>query len=472
MNRGAIALRFAVQEEDSHMNYRDLDLDFYSMLLEEPDKYERDYCEVKEQVANSTAIYRGKPVPFLLHPMLWTERDVQAFQDISTKIISITDKVTDAYLSSPDFRQLFGYSELAEKLILREKGYARNTPIGRFDLFYEDPEHFYFCEINTDGSSAMNEDNEIGRILLQSHAVQDFSKKYRIEGFELLDSWVTQLLRYYEEWGGEGVPNVAIVDFKESATSSEFQVFQKKLRERGCACEIVDPRDVCLRDGVMYAGDFRIDLVYRRLVTFELLERVEEIPVFLEAYLANCFCCVGEIRSQVIHNKRSFAVLHSEEAGAFLTESEREFVQRHIPKTEVLTSEESLLKKVRDNRERYVLKPSDKNASQGVLIGMDLTDSEWREKVDACAGRDYLLQDFCPPVLRKHSVFEDGEWRLKEFGSVVGLFIYDGRFQGIYTRVSSQLLISGISDYYTLPNMCCRKIGESEDVGDENKQSS
>ena len=437
------------------MNYRDLDVEFYEMLLKKPEKYADDYIRAKEKVSQSTAIYRGKPVPFLLHPMFWTKEDVCAFEEISRNIISITDKVTEAYLTDRDYRQLFHYSDLAEKLILRTPSYFRNTPIGRFDLFYEDAEHFHFCEINTDGSSAMNEDNTIGKILAESEAVRDFSKRYRIHGFELMDSWVTRLLRYYQEWGGAGVPNVAIVDFKESATSSEFQVFQKKLRDRGCLCEIVDPKEVHLHEGKMYAGDYRIDLVYRRLVTFELLERAEEIPTFIEAYLRNCFCCVGEIRSQIMHNKRSFAVLHLPETAALLSPTEREFVERHIPKTEVLSEDEKRLQRIKENREKYVLKPSDKNASQGVVIGPDVSESEWRRKVEDCAGKDYLLQEFCPPVLRQQSVLEDGVWKLKEFGSVVGLFIYDGHFQGMYTRVSSQLLISGISNYFTLPNMCC-----------------
>lgn len=437
------------------MNYRDLDAEFYEMLLKKPERYAEDYVHAKDKVSRSTAIYRGKPVPFLLHPMFWMEEDVNAFQEISRQIISITDKVTKAYLIDPEYRKLFRYSDLAEKLILRTPGYFRNTPIGRFDLFYEDREHFYFCEINTDGSSAMNEDNEIGRVLLESKAIKDFSKKYRIQGFELMDSWVNQLLQYYEEWGGVGVPNVAIVDFRESATSSEFQVFQEKLRKRGYLCEIVDPRDVHLQKGKMYAGDYRIDLVYRRLVTFELLERAEEISTFIEAYLRNCFCCVGEIRSQIMHNKKSFVVLHLPETTGFLTSKEREFVERHIPKTEILTNDEKCLQQIKENRKKYVLKPSDKNASQGVVIGSDVSEAEWKRNVDLCVGKDYLLQEFCPPVLRQHSILEDGVWKLKEFGSVVGLFIYDGHFQGMYTRVSSQLLISGISNYFTLPNMYC-----------------
>ncbi|NLM07010.1 MAG: hypothetical protein GX219_08855 [Tissierellia bacterium] len=432
------------------MNYRDLDEKFINMLKDNPSKYLKDYLLAEEKVSRSTAIYKGEPVPFLLHPMMWTREDVDAFEKISKRITGITDKITDRYFKDSDYRKVFGYSEDAERLILRKKGYERNVPIGRFDIFYESPENFYFCEINTDGSSAMNEDNTIGRILTESEAFKDFSKDFKLTGFELIESWVDKLLYFYKEWGGKGKPNVAILDFKTSATSSEFQVFKESIEARGFNCEIVDPVDTEYRDGGLYYGNYKIDLVYRRLVTFELLERIDEIGEFINAYMDNVFCSVGEVRSQIMHNKESFRVIRKEETMSFLDEEERDFVLNHFPETERLTRDEGLIKKLIGEKDNYVLKPSDKNASQGVFIGKDTKKEDWERAVRE--GEEYIYQGFITPVRRNHGVLENGRLEVASLGYIVGLFIYDGAFQGIYTRVSHNDLISGITDYYTLPN--------------------
>ena len=63
------------------------------------------------------------------------------------------------YLKNPSYRKLFPFSRKLEELILIPNGYQSLLPIARFDIFYnEENGNFKFCEINTDGTSAMNED--------------------------------------------------------------------------------------------------------------------------------------------------------------------------------------------------------------------------------------------------------------------------------------------------------------------------
>ncbi len=92
-------------------------------------------------------------------------------------MISITNKITNRYIEDKEFRKKFGFPKLIEDLIQIDNGYDINVPIGRFDIFYKDYDNFKFCELNTDGSSAMNEDNTIAKILLESKALNDFRKK-------------------------------------------------------------------------------------------------------------------------------------------------------------------------------------------------------------------------------------------------------------------------------------------------------
>ncbi|WMM24966.1 glutathionylspermidine synthase family protein [Tissierella sp. MB52-C2] len=441
------------------MNWKEVNDNYIDLIKSNPEKYEKNYRLTMEKVANSTAIYKGKPVPFLYHPMFYTEKDIENFNKIGNTLMSITNKVTNRYLESKEFREKFEFSPLLEELILVDNGYDINVPIGRFDLFYKDEDNFKFCELNTDGSSAMNEDNTIGNILLQTEGLKDFSKKYNLSLFELIDRWVDDSISIFKQWNEEiEKPNVAIVDFTESGTSKEFEVFKAAFTKKGYNTIIADPRDLKYRDGGLYFEDSKIDMVYRRIVTFELIEKADEIPDFIEAYKNKAFCSIGSIRSQVVHNKIIFKILHDEDTLEFLSEEEIEFVKKHIPITGLFKGDISVYDEVLNNKDKYIMKPLDLNASQGVYAGRDLTQEQWKERLDQSFNKDYLYQEFFIPFTREHIIFEDKKIKVEDFRSIVGLFMYKERFAGIYTRIGKNNIISGVTDYYTLPNILVKNI--------------
>ena len=441
------------------MNWEKINDEYIDLVKEDPKTYEEDYKLLKERVKNSTAIYKGEPVPFLYHPMFFTEEDIENFKYIGDTLISIGDKITEKYLESSEFREKFQYPKKLEELILIDHGYDINIPIGRFDLFYQDKNNFKFCELNTDGSSAMNEDNTLGRIILESKAMEKFGEKYSFENLELIHKWVEDIIQIYNEWDGktEDKPNIAIVDFIESGTSEEFKVFKEAFEEKGYNIIIEDPRNLDYRDGKLYSGDFRIDLVYRRIVTFELLDKWDEIPDFIEAYRNKAFCSVGSIKSQIMHNKIIFKILHDRDTLEILSEEERNFVEKHIPYTGLFTGSQETYDRVLNYKDRYIMKPLDLNASRGVYAGRDMSQEEWAKRLSDSFNKDYIYQEFFVPFKREHVVFHDGEISVEEFGSILGLFIYNEKLAGMYTRVGKESIISGLTSYYTLPNIVVSK---------------
>ncbi len=436
------------------MDWQDINREYIDLVKSKPRSYYDDYGKMKEMVANSTAIYKDKPVPFLYHPMFFTQKDIDNFNKIGDTLISITNKVTKRYIESEDFRRKFQYPKLLEDLILIDNAYDINVPIGRFDIFYKDKDNFKFCELNTDGSSAMNEDNAIANIMLQSKSIEDLSHKYDFYNLELIDKWVDDIIEIFKGYNRKiENPNIGIVDFIESGTSEEFKVFKEAFEKKGYNTIIVDPRNLKYRDGGLYAHDYKIDLVYRRIVTFELIEKADEIKDFIEAYKDGVFCSVGSIKSQIMHNKIIFKILHDEDTLEFLSEEEGEFVKNHIPETGLFRDNNEVYEMVLNNKDRYIMKPLDLNASQGVYAGRDLSQSQWEDRLKESWDTDYLYQEFFTPFKREHIVFKDGNMNIEEFGSVVGLFIYNEKFAGIYTRAGKESIISGLTSYYTMPNI-------------------
>lgn len=428
--------------------------EYIDIIKRDVDKYYDDYEKAIEAVANSTAIYKGEPVPFLYEPIFYTQSDVERFNEIGRILISITNKVTQKYIESPEYRKKFGYSKLLEELILVDQGYDINVPIGRFDIFYGGNDDFKFCEFNTDGSSAMNEDNTLARILLQSKAIKKMREKYDIEYFELIYKWVDESIDIFKKYNKAiSRPNVAIVDFKESGTPYEFEEFKKAYIKRGYRAEIVDPRELKYIDGKLYYEDMNIDMIYRRIVTREFIEKSSEISDLIEAYRDGAVCMIGSMKSQIMHNKIIFKILYDEDTLEFLADEERNFIKKHIPYTEEFKGSRSVYEKVLNHKDEYILKPKDSYGSKGVYAGKDFTYEDWSKKLDEVFGKDYLFQEFFEPYKTKFVVFEDGELKIKEFGTITGLFLYNEKFVGLYTRVGENSIISGLHGYYTVPNL-------------------
>jgi len=415
--------------------------------------YELDYLETIEKVSQSSAIYKGKPIPFLYHPMFFTEADINQFKAITKTLMSIGNKVINAYLTSASYRLKFNFPPLLEELILKDQGYKTNIPIGRFDLFYHEGD-FMFCELNTDGSSAMNEDNTLANILLDTKAIQKMKENYDIDYLNCIEPLVDESINLYHEFSkNEQEPTVAIVDFNESATTTEFYEFKKVYENKGYKTFICDVRDLKYTNGKLYYHDNQIDLVYRRLVTRELIDRSDEIIDFIEAYKDQAVCVVGPIKSQILHNKIIFKILHDEDTLHFLSHDEKQFVKKHIPITKQFQGESDTFLEVLENKDRYIIKPCDLYGSRGVYAGLDFNQIEWEEKLKDAFNNDYLYQEYFHPYEREFVEFDNHQIKVSPFKCITGLFVYNEKFAGLYTRIGKNHIISGLHEYYTIPNL-------------------
>src|SRR5437588_13047327 len=92
------------------------------------------------------------------------------------------------------------------------------------------------------------------------------------------------LVDAYQQWAGRReAPRVAILDWREVPSYSEFMMFAEYFKSQGLECIITDPREVEYRNGRLMAGDFPITLIYKRVLLSELVERGGLVPPVLHA---------------------------------------------------------------------------------------------------------------------------------------------------------------------------------------------
>ncbi len=434
---------------------------------------EADYASARkalDYIQNSTAKYHGRCVRTLYIPKLFRETDIRIFEQGITVLYGIFEKVMKAYYEDAEYRKLFGFDKRLEELILRERTYTSSIPIARIDIFYnEETKAFKFCEFNTDGTSAMNEDRELNHALRLTRAYREFTKKHEVYTFELFDTWVEEFLKIYEEFAaytkkkgsGEGkTVQVAIVDFMENATEQEFRIFKERFEKRGIRAEIAEIRDLRYTNGKLYTKDgLLVDAIYRRAVTSDIMKHYEEVTALLQAVKEGAVCLIGEFRTQIVHNKILFQILHEEKTKRLLTKEEQEFVSAHVPFTGKLQTGKFDYDDVIRNKNNWIIKPEDSYGSQGVFAGVEYGEKEWKEKVDSCVNTQYLLQEFCTPYETLNlDLMQEKNAEYMNYSNLTGMFVYNGKFRGIYSRISKSEIISTQYSEMALPTVVVKEI--------------
>ena len=432
----------------------------YKELLQGRSNYYDDFQRLYKKLEASNAYYRGDVIPFLYHPFFFEQQEWEKLEGVVETLNQIINKVINKYLNDEEFRKAFGFSKQLEELILVEPGYSCPLPMARFDIFYYEPGRIKFCEFNTDGSSGMAKTNILERFFLQSRGVERLQTdyKYKLSYPELINSWIDELLNNYYEFVGRRDPHIVILDFEDSGMRGEFLEFKQTMQQRGLAVKIADPRQLEYRQNELYYDDFRIDLIYRRAVTRDLMNYYDEIDDLLLAYKDHAVCVVGPFKSHIIHDKILFAILRDEEKTDFLTDTERRFINHTIPYTvEVNPEDEKQLDYLLENKDNLVLKPKDNYGSAGVMIGQDISSSKWKKKVDN-VDNSYLAQEFLELPKKELAVFnQKGKLTFQPYKFILGLFSYQQNLQGIYTRADQKNVIASSTGCVTLPNFIVKR---------------
>lgn len=79
----------------------------------------------------------------------------------------------------------------------------------------------------------------LNQAIAMNPAHQTMRERHEFSAFELYDSWVETFLSIYRTYeNAVKHPHVAIVDFLENASITEFEEFQRRFEKAGISCEI------------------------------------------------------------------------------------------------------------------------------------------------------------------------------------------------------------------------------------------
>jgi uncharacterized circularly permuted ATP-grasp superfamily protein len=252
------------------------------------------------------------------------------------------------------------------------------------------------------------------------------------------------------DWGGSASPpQIAIVDWEDVPTWSEFEILQARFEKMGVPTVIADPRELEFDGNKLVAHDKKIDLVYRRVLINDIVAKPTECAALLKAYTANAVCVANTFRCKIPHVKAFFAVLTDEQNGALFSYDERELIRRHIPWTRVVADVKTshygepveLLAFAGRERENLVLKPSDEYGGSGVTLGWETDEAAWDTAIGhALSAKNgaWIVQERIP--IRREVfpyIAEIGKVDYRDMLVDFAPYLFRGKVCGFLTRLSA-----------------------------------
>ncbi len=301
---------------------------------------------------------------------------------------------------------------------------ARGVELGAF--------YGYDFHLNSDGAHLIEINTNAGGGFLNALLI-DSQREAGLYGEPAAEENLGQqfLDMFRNEWrlarGDLPLATVAIVDEKPETQYlyPEFLLAQRMFEGAGIAANIADPSAFEVRDGALYIGNQKIDLVYNRLTDFSL----DRHPRLRQAYLEN-FAVVTPSPANYARyaDKRNLAWLTDAQGLRALGASEADIatLQAGIPQTLIVKPEmeESLWQE----RKQWFFKPNTGYGSKGAYRGEKLTKRVFGEIMQG----DYVAQRLAPPGERKICIGEAAAEMLKYD---VRCFVYGGNIQLVAARL-------------------------------------
>ena len=273
--------------------------------------------------------------PFL-RPFFLSSQDENRVREVAELIARLGERVVAQALADPALLAQVGPSPDEERLARIPPRYKTSSTASRLDAFLL-PNSLQFAEYNAESPAGPGYAETLAGVFRTLPVMERFAEHYTLRQFPLIEQLLAALLASYREWGGTASPPViAIVDWREVPTWSEFEILQARFEKMGVPVVLADPRDLDFNGKALSANGKKIDLLYRRVLINDIVARPDECAALVKAYEANAVCVANTFRCKIPHVKAFFAVLTDERNGSLFSLDERELIRRHIPWTRVV----------------------------------------------------------------------------------------------------------------------------------------
>jgi hypothetical protein len=402
--------------------------------------------------------------PFL-RPFFLDAADELRVRGVAEMLWTLGERVAGEAAATPQMLADLALSEDEIRLARIDPGYATTSTAARADAFIL-PDSLQFAEYNGESPAGAGYSQGLAQLFDGEPLMAGFREQFDARFARPVEALLEALVASYREWGGTASPpRIAIVDWREVPTFSEFEILRDAFTALGVPTVICDPRDLEYHESSvgsasfvgsdfsrtrtgLYANGERIDLVYRRVLINDIVARETECRALLDAYRSRTVCVANTLRCKIPHKKAFFAILTDERYSGLFSTEERAMVRRHVPWT-ALVEERSvtvdgraldLLPHLRAQREQFVIKPNDEYGGTGVTLGWETSEAGWDAAITrAIAERDrgWVAQQRIAVRRELFPVCDETGVTQRDMLVDFAPYIFRGKLAGYLTRLSA-----------------------------------
>ncbi len=386
--------------------------------------------------------------PFL-RPFFLAAADAGRIRSAAETIAMLGERLARVAMDSPRLFRDLGVTEAEAPLIRMDPGYMTASTASRLDAFLL-PDSIRFAEYNAESPAGPAYTQRLCEVFDALPIMSRFKEGRTVTYHRPIRTLLDALLASFREWGGQAsAPAIAIVDWRDVPTWSEFEIIATAFQEAGVVTLVCDPRELVFNGRALSAGGTRIDLVYRRVLLNDIVARPDECAALVSAYAARAVCVANTFRCKLPHKKAFFAVLTDPEYADMFSNVERAAIRAHIPWTrlvaDVATEKDGrrgpLLEIARRQQSQLVLKPNDESGGKGGLLGWEASAGVWEEALNSAlqdSPGSWIVQE---RIAVRREVFPQfdasGTVTMRDMLVDLAPYLFRGKVGGYLTRLSA-----------------------------------
>lgn len=393
-----------------------------------------------------------RPLCTVLRPHFYLPSQWQYLKHETELILSAFGKAHRACIADAELRAGLYLEPYEEELFTLDIGASVPWSTSRLDSFYDlETGELRFLEYNAETPAGMGYEDQLAEAFLALDVMHRFSKRYHVRNFHMRRALLATLLEAYKAFGRSGIPQIAIIDWADVPTLNEHELIRQYFEEKGVRAILADPRALEYRDGALWAGDFRIDLIYKRVLCSELIQRMGLQNPIVAALRDRAVCMTNAFSAKLMAKKASFTILSDERNAHLYTPTEQRAIEEHIPWTRKVEERRTvfhgqpidLLPYVAEHRESFVLKPNDDYGGKGVQIGWEVDQAQWDDALRHALTEPYVVQERVHPPFEEFPSYLTGTLEIGKRLVDADPFCFNGRtVNGCLTRLSTVALLN------------------------------
>lgn len=414
--------------------------------------------QLTESLQAGNLFFGTRPLATVLRPRFVSAEQYALLRRSCGLVASAARRLASAMLDDPALRAQIALTPHEEALIAMHPGYEEPSAHSRMDTFLTlDGSSLRFVEYNAESPAAIAYEDVLSQVFLELPAMRQFAKRYQVSALPARHRLLETLLTAWHDFGGTNEPTIAIVDWRDLPTYTEFLLFQDYFQRQGLQAFICTPDDLSYSDGrlsVRTGGtQVPIDVVYKRILTSEFLtyygDQTFAHPL-VRAYADGKVCVVNSFRAKLLHKKAIFALLTDERLQDEFTLEERDAIRCHVPWTRMVREGPSvyqgesvdLIAFARANRDRLLLKPNDEYGGKGIIIGWESSADEWDRGIAEALQSPFVVQERVEIAYEDYPAMVDGRLHIGRRLVDSDPFLFGTEVAGSLTRLSTVTLLN------------------------------